>query len=190
MARAGDAQPFGDVTFGLLACERQGFAPERNALAELANAGVAKLLFELRLPGKHDLHQFLRGGLQVGQQTNLLKKFRGEVLRFIDHNGAQLLVAEAFNQPAIELYEHARLGPRNRRNAKVSKHEFKKVEHIETRIEDEGRRKAIFDEGTEDGLEQSSFSRANFTRHDDKALACRNAVLQTGKRFPNLRGHV
>ena len=53
------------------------------------------------------------------------------------------LFAEALDKPAIELQQHARLGPHLGRNAKVSEHKFKKVEHIETRIEDKGRRNAI-----------------------------------------------
>ena len=60
LARAGNTQPFGDVAFCFLTCERQRLAPDGNALAKLANTGVAKLLFKLGLSGEHDLHQFLR----------------------------------------------------------------------------------------------------------------------------------
>ena len=72
---ASDAEPFGDVRFGFLAVQRARSAPHGNALTELAHTGVAQLIFEFRLTGKHNLQQFLRRGLQIGQQTNLFEQF-------------------------------------------------------------------------------------------------------------------
>jgi len=89
--------------------------------------------------------------------NEFFKKFGGEVLCLIDHNRAQLPVAETVNQTAIELQQHPGFGPRRRRNAKVDEHIFIKVEHRETRIEEICSRKAIFDESIEDSLSKVVF---------------------------------
>ena len=85
---AGDAQSLGDVCFGLIAGQGARFAPHGNALAKLANAWVAQLVFQLRLAGKDDLKELLRVGFEIGQQANLFKKLPGEILRFVDNNDA------------------------------------------------------------------------------------------------------
>ena len=107
---AGDAQTLDDVLGGLVGGERLGAAPEEDALAELAHAGMTQLLFELRLTGEHDLQQLLGGGLEVGEQANLFEQLPGEVLRLVDDDDAGLIHAEALDEPAVELEQHAALG--------------------------------------------------------------------------------
>jgi hypothetical protein len=60
LSGTGNAQPFRDICLGLFGGERLGFAPDGNTLAQLAHTGMAKLVGQLRLPGKDDLEQLFR----------------------------------------------------------------------------------------------------------------------------------
>ena len=108
--RAGDQKALRDVVRRLLGGDRVGPGPQRDSLPQLAHIGSAQLLFEFGLAGENDLHQLLRGRLQVGEQANLFQQLPLQVLRLVDDDDAGLFAAVTLDQPAVELDQHARLG--------------------------------------------------------------------------------
>src|ERR1019366_316766 len=87
---ARDTQSFENVSTSLFRCEGKRLGPERDALAKLPEFSLVQFLFYLRLPGKHDLEQFLGRSLQVRQQPNFFQRLPRENLRLI-HNQNGLL---------------------------------------------------------------------------------------------------
>src|SRR5256885_14395001 len=81
----GNAQPFADITLGLLGCQRGGPAANGDALSKLAEFVTFELYFQLGLTGEDDLQEFLSRRLKIQEQSNLFQRGRIKPLRLI-HN--------------------------------------------------------------------------------------------------------
>ena len=80
------------VGTGISTVYRLEVITRRHPLGQLAHMLLCQQGTQLGLPDQDDLQQFLRGGFQVGQQTDLLEYFRTQLLRLIDnqHRAAAL----------------------------------------------------------------------------------------------------
>ena len=107
IAASADTQAVLDVTEGLLPGERLEVAPDADALVELAQIMPLELFLQLRLPHEHDLQELARGGLQGGQDADLLERLDAHLLRLVqDHHHRLALGArgqEVLAQPAHQL---------------------------------------------------------------------------------------
>src|SRR6478609_5696063 len=151
---------------------------------------MAKLLFKLRLAGQHNLQEFLRRGLKIGEQTNLFQQFPGKVLRFVNDDHAGLFHSKTLNQPAVELQQHAGFGPSSGHDAEVGENELQKVQNLKSRIEDESRRDAASTEGSESPAKQRRLTCTDLSGQYGETFPGRDTVLKTGKRLPCMRHHV
>ena len=81
---AGDFEAMPDVGAQVVAGQRAQVEAQAHALHELDQLGRVELFVQLRLPGENDAHHLLLGGLDAGQQPDLLENLERQVLRFVD----------------------------------------------------------------------------------------------------------
>ena len=83
--------PF-DISLGLIPIQRIKPSAKSNPLLQLSEPDRIQFLIKFRLADQYDLQQLIFRGLQVRQKANLLKYFRGQMVRFVhDEYGSQLL---------------------------------------------------------------------------------------------------
>ena len=103
---AGDPQPVAHIALSFLARQGLQVISAGDSLRQLAQIGAVQQFAKFRLPDQNDLQQLLRGGLQIGQQPDLLQHLGGQVLRLVhDHDDAPPF-GVGRQQPPIERIHH------------------------------------------------------------------------------------
>ncbi len=90
------------VSRGVIARQRLQVAARGDALRELPQVVAVQQLTQFRLADQDDLQQFLRIGLEIGEQPHLLEYFGGEILRLVDNQHRAPALGVNAQQLAIE----------------------------------------------------------------------------------------
>jgi len=116
---------------------RQGsrFAPNHDALPQLAKLRQVQLLFELRLSGQHDLQKLFRRSLQVGQQSDFFKHGEREVLRLVKNQDCGFARAESLRKPLIQFHQLLTLGARLAWYLKFCENKVEQLRRVHPRVE-------------------------------------------------------
>src|SRR5712675_3515967 len=183
---AANSQALRNVPSQFLKGQRLRSAAHGDALTQLPQTRIAQLLLKFGLPRKHDLQQFLVGGLEIRQQADFLQYLKGQVLRFVHNENGGLSVAVPLQQPVVQAHEHMAFVPALARNPKIRHHEVEQLTYIQLGIEDVSGRNPFQIEPIEQTVEQRRLTRANLAGHQDKTLSILYPVGQTCQRFLNL----
>jgi hypothetical protein len=134
---AGNPETFRDIFPGLIFGKGSGAAAKHNALPELAKLRELQLLFKFRLAREDDLQELFCGGLQIGEEADLLQHGIRQVLGFVDDQDDGLSIAVAFKQPMIELEKLLALGLRLAGNIEFGQDEIEELAGIHPGVEEE-----------------------------------------------------
>src|SRR5258708_17816807 len=186
---AADTQPLIYVSSHFLLGERLCSTPHGNALAQLAEPRITQLFFKLRLTGKNNLKQLFACCFEIGEQTNLLENFVGEVLRFIHDQDRRLAITKTLQQPVVETHQHVTFVTALARNAEVCHHEVKELARIELRVKNIGSGNAFEVQPVEQPIEQRRLACAHFTRQQDESFTVLDAVGESPKPFLDFPPH-
>src|SRR5713226_5301309 len=178
-----DSQPFGDVVMGLLFGQRDRLTAQHDALAELSQLWQLQLLFQLLLPRQHDLQQFLRGCLEVGQQPNFFEHGVSQILRFVHNEHGGFTGTVTLKKPLIEPRELLALRRRLAGNTEIRQNEIEQLIRIHPGIKEKRSSYPPLMQPGEKAVYERSFSRADFTCKSDKALSVLDAIHQPTQRF-------
>ena len=74
----------------------------RYPLRQLTHFITRQHVAQFRLPDQNDLQKFLRGGLQVGQQADLLQHIGAQILRLVDNQDSAAAACMCVQQVAVE----------------------------------------------------------------------------------------
>ena len=107
--RARDPHAVLHVARGLRGRQRVEVVAAGDALRELAQLGLVEQGAQLRLADQDDLQQLGGGGLEVGEQPDLLERVRAQVLRFVHDQHDASAARVRVEQVATEQV-HQRLG--------------------------------------------------------------------------------
>ena len=111
--------------------------PRRDPLIELPQLRQFEMFRKFRLADQHDLQQLLPFRLQIRQQPDLFEHRRRQVLRFINHQHAVLVLRMPIQEVGIQFVDQALHRDRPRTNAEILVDLPKQLLRRKTGIENE-----------------------------------------------------
>ena len=125
-----------DVGAHLVVGQRAEVEAQAHALHQLDQLGRIELLVELGLPGQDDAHHLFLGGLDAGQQPDLLEHLEREVLRLVDDEQHLAAGSVLLDQETVDGGDELGLLHLEGREAELDQHRLQEFDRRHLRLVD------------------------------------------------------
>jgi hypothetical protein len=149
--------------------QRSQVEAQADALRQLDQTRRVQLLVELGLTRQDDPQHLLLGGLDAGQQADLLQHLVRQVLRLVDDQQHSAAVRVLLHQEFVERRQQFRLLHAERLEAELHQHALQEFDRRDLRLVDL-RDHHVLLELLEEGLDQRGLARADLAGDHHEAV--------------------